>query len=393
MAITLANADNALKTVYLDAVSEQLNYNASPFLAQIEKTSENIWGKEVRKLVIHGINGGIGAGTEDGDLPKANGNQYAEFKATLKNLYGVIEISDKALKASENNAGAFVSLLNAEMDGLIKASRINFGRMLFGDGTGTLSYINHAGTGAIEVDNISNFVEGMVVDVRDTMGRLVEGCTGKTVAFVDTANRSIMLADIDESSLASIKTSYTITMQGSYKNEITGLGALFGKYKTDIYGLRYDDNYWLEPCIFESNGEITEDMIQRVLDQIDKNAGGSINFMVCSYGVRRKLQQLFAQNHSYVGTMEIKGGYKAMSYNGIPIVADRFCPEGCIYMLNTDDFALHQLGDWQWLTGDDGKVLRQIPGKPIYTATLVKYAELICSRPFAQGAITGIMEE
>ena len=393
MAITLANADNALKTVYLDAVSEQLNYNASPFLAQIEKTSENIWGKEVRKLVIHGINGGIGAGTEDGDLPKATGNQYAELKATLKNLYGVIEISDKALKASENNAGAFVSLLNAEMDGLIKASRFNFGRILFGDGSGTLARVNFVSENKIAVDSVKNFEVGMIVEVRDGLGKLVDGCSGKTVVDIDTVGVAIQLSDCDEASLENVRTNYTINLQGSYKNEITGLGSLFGNNRYSIHGLVYGDNPWLEPYIISDAGEVSEDMIQRVLDKIEERASGNINFMVCSYGVRRKLQQLFAQNHSYVGTMEIKGGYKAMSYNGIPIVADRFCPEGCMYMLNTDDFALHQLCDWQWLTGDDGKVLRQIPGKPIYTATMVKYAELICSRPFAQGAITGIMEE
>lgn len=81
-----------------------------------------------------------------------------------------------------------------------------------------------------------------------------------------------------------------------------------------------------------------------------------------------------------------------MSYNGIPIVADRFCPEGTMYLLNTNDFTLHQLCDWQWLEGEDGKVLKQIAGKPVYTATLVKYADLICARPNGQGMISGITE-
>ena len=74
MAVNLTNADNALKTVYLDAISEQLNYNVNPFLAAIEKSTNDVWGKEVRKLAIYGMNGGIGAGTEDGDLPQASGN-------------------------------------------------------------------------------------------------------------------------------------------------------------------------------------------------------------------------------------------------------------------------------------------------------------------------------
>ena len=89
----------------------------------------------------------------------------------------------------------------------------------------------------------------------------------------------------------------------------------------------------------------------------------------------------------------IEGGFTALSFGGIPVVADRFCPEGTMYLLNTDDFALHQLCDWQWLEGEDGKVLKQIPGKPVYTATLVKYAELMCYRPCGQGCLTGITEK
>ena len=122
MAVTLANADKALKSLYLDVVSEQLNTKANPLLAAIKQSTNDVWGKEIRKLAIYGVNGGIGAGTEDGDLPDAVGNNYEQFVVTLKNLYGTVEISDKAVRASENNTGAFVSLLNAEMEGLLKAT-------------------------------------------------------------------------------------------------------------------------------------------------------------------------------------------------------------------------------------------------------------------------------
>lgn len=91
--------------------------------------------------------------------------------------------------------------------------------------------------------------------------------------------------------------------------------------------------------------------------------------------------------------MQLEGGFTALSYNGIPIVADRFCPDGTMYFLNTDDFALHQLCDWQWLEGEDGKILKQIPGKPVYSVTLVKYAELMCYRPAGQAMVTGISEK
>ena len=48
--VTLQSAENALKTLYLGVVSDQLNTNANPLLAMIEQTSSDVWGKEIRKL-------------------------------------------------------------------------------------------------------------------------------------------------------------------------------------------------------------------------------------------------------------------------------------------------------------------------------------------------------
>ena len=70
--INVSNADKALKTYYLDVVSNSLNTKVNPLLARFEQTSADVWGKEVRKVVSDGINGGFGAGTETGDLPVAS---------------------------------------------------------------------------------------------------------------------------------------------------------------------------------------------------------------------------------------------------------------------------------------------------------------------------------
>ncbi|MEG2450158.1 MAG: phage major capsid protein, partial [Clostridia bacterium] len=111
--VTISNADKALKTFYLGVLADQLNIGVNPLLAKIGQTSADVWGKEVKKLAPYGINGGIGSGAENDDLPTSGGNNYAQFTLSLKNLFGKIEISEKAVRASENSAGAFVNLLNA----------------------------------------------------------------------------------------------------------------------------------------------------------------------------------------------------------------------------------------------------------------------------------------
>ncbi|MGN0822565.1 MAG: phage major capsid protein, partial [Candidatus Gallimonas sp.] len=179
-------------------------------------------------------------------------------------------------------------------------------------------------------------------------------------------------------------------VQGSYGLELTGLGAIFSDSAT-LYGVTRSGNHWLTPYRETAVGTITETKIQKAIDALEENAGSKVNFIVCSWGVRRALASALAQ-YRQTESMTLEGGFRAISFNGIPVVADRFCPSGTMYLLNTDDFCLHQLCDWQWLEGEDGKILKQKAGKPVYTATLVKYAELICSRPCGQAKLSGITE-
>ena len=44
---------------------------------------------------------------------------------------------------------------------------------------------------------------------------------------------------------------------------------------------------------------------------------------------------------------------------------------------------MHELCDWEWLSNDKGQILRQKEGYPVHSATLVKYADLICDKPCA----------
>ncbi|MCI5838256.1 MAG: phage major capsid protein [Christensenellaceae bacterium] len=388
--VTMNSADKALKSLYLGVVADQLNTQVNPLLARIKQTTQDVWGKEVRKLARYGVNGGIGAGTETGDLPDAQGNNYEQFVLTLKNLYGTIEISDKAVRASENNAGAFVNLLNAEMEGLIKSSSFNFGRMLFGDGTGKLAAVASVGSdGTVVFDSVKNVFEGMVVDFLHN-GSVISGCAQRTVKIVDRTNKKVTFAGAAISSTA-VAAGDIITVQNSYNQEITGLGAIF-KSTGSIYGLSRTDNKWLVPYMKDSVGSISETVIQKAIDEIEETTGSKVNFIVCSSGVKRALQSYLAQYKRNVDMTTLEGGYTTMTFNGIPVVSDRFCPDGTMYLLNTDDFALHQLCDWQWLETQDGKILKQIAGKPVYTATLVKYADILCSRPCGQGMLSGITE-
>lgn len=386
--VTLETADSVLKSFYLDAVTDALNVKINPLLARIKRTTANVVGKDVKKAVRVGINGGFGAGSETGTLPTAGENEYVQFVATLKNLYGTIEISDKALRAAANSEGSFVNLLNDEMTSLVKSASFNFGRMLFGDGKGRFGKVVSVDGNTVKMNSTKGIVEGMIVSFCTSSGSSIALAQKRKVLSVDREKSEIVL-DGNTLSDAILPANSQIYVQESIRNEITGLGAIFSE--NALYGV--DRTYSaMQPYMKEDVGSITENVIQTAIDKIEENSGSQVNFIVCSWGVRRALAEYFKSFKTMLPTMELEGGFHAMSFNGIPIVADKFCPDGTMYLLNTDDFAFHQLCDWQWLESEDGKILKQVAGKPVYTATLVKYAELMCDRPAGQGMLSGITE-
>lgn len=387
--VTMTSADKALKTFYLGVVAEQLNTAVNPLLARFEQTTNDVWGKEIRKLATYGINGGIGAGSEEGELPTPGGNNYAQFVLTLKNLYGTIEISDKAIRASQNNSGAFLSLLEAEMEGLLKASKFNFGRMLYGDGSGVLCTATSQSGNSIAVNSVKNITEGMIVDVIDPETGSVL-FKARRILEVGRDNKLVVLGG-DSISTGSIPSGSILTVQNSYNRELTGIGAIFGDSRT-LYGLDRSDNPWLKPYT-KTASTVNDLALQNCVDHLEETVGSTANFIVCSSGVKRNYQDYMSTNRSNIDIMNLTGGCKALSFGGIPLISDRFVPQGTLYVLNTDDFHIHQLCDWRWLEDDNGKVLKQVAGKPVYTATLVKYADIICDRPIGQARITGANEK
>lgn len=378
--VTLQSAESALKSVYLGAVTELLNTKANPLLAKIEQTSTDVCGKEIRKAAKYGINGGVGAGDETGTLPTASSVSYLQFVATLKNLYGQIEISDKAIRASADGQGAFTDLLNSELTDLLNASKFNLGRMLYGDGSGKLATITDVE--GKTVDSTRNLAPGLLVDVYSAAGALV--ANGLKITDVSYEDGTIELSSWP-TSLANNAVMY---VQGSKNKEITGIGSLFSSSGT-LYGLSKSSYSFLN-SYSKTSSTLDEIVIQKVIDKLEMESGSVIDFIACSAKAKYAFQDYMASYKRNIDIMELNGGYKSLSYNGIPLVYDRFVPEGQMIFLDTKAFKLHQLCDWRYLETENGKILRQTQGKPTYTATLVKYCDLICDSPNGQGRITGI---
>lgn len=233
------------------------------------------------------------------------------------------------------------------------------------------------------MDSVRNLIEGMVVDFYDGNTKVAQA-SGFRITYVDRPNNIVHLNFPSNFSYELIEEDFTMYVQNSKDFEITGLGAIFDDNATHLYGLKKSDYPWLKPYTSSKQTEISDGLIQSAIDFLEEASGSTVNYIACSSGVRRAYQEYLGAFRRNIEVMSLNGGYKAITYNGIPVVADRFVPEGTMYLLNTNDFTMHQLCDWKWLEGEDGRVLKQNVGYPTYTATLVKYADLICNKPYCR---------
>jgi hypothetical protein len=380
--ITIQNVDEALKDYYLEAFTAQMD-SASPFYNAIEKSTTNVYGKDVKLSIVKGTMCSIVAGDEDGDLPKPYSNRYYSITMPLKNIYGTIELSDKAIRASRDSSGAFVNLLNAEMEGLVNSAKANFSRMLFGDGNGYLALTKDKYDDyCVTVDNVKTSFIGLTVDIRKGNDVAISGAK---IVEVNTEYNYIKL-DVDpDDNVCGM--GYKVYMSGAYGKEITGLSGIFTP--DVLYGYNKEENSYFKPYVDTMElKNFTEDTLVELINMMDSKFDSKINMILCSHDIKKKIAGFMKDSRRVVNSTDIAEGYSSVIVNDINVYADKYCPEKTLYLLNTDDFCLNQLCDWEWLEDEDGKILRQVNGKAAYTATLVKYAELICKKPCGQCRIS-----
>lgn len=381
-------AAEALKYFYLDGLVSQINENADPFTAQIEKNSQGVVGSDIVMGLQYGRHGGVGNAADDGSLPTVNPRKHAQAKWATKNLFATFQITQKLMDASKTSAGAFENMLTNEVQTLETDAKDNFSRQALGDGTGVLTAASGVREGAsndiLPVDDTTFFAEGMLVDIWDTSGNAYLH-QGVEVTTVDDDNLKLTFYGVTLD--ANIAVGDQIYIHGSKDIELTGVKSVFEN--TTLYGIDRTTNKWLSPKRVNLAGEIAEVDIQKGIHHVNSKAGSKINFILCSYGVERAYSNLLAATKQIVNSIELKGGFKAISFNGIPLTSGKYVSEGKMYLMDLADWKMYQMSEYSWMNAD-GEMLKWVGGKAAYQAVLYKFADIGCRRPIGQYEIYGI---
>lgn len=377
----LITFEKALKENYLPVWRNQLGVEPSALLGKIKKILCKS-NKIVASAPV-GLSGGFGFGAEGQATPASGGVRFERFETNAKDMYVNIAISAKAVRLTDT-AGAMANALDVEVKGAYETAKWNVGRALFGNGTGILTTCSEVGTSSntITVADTKYLKEGLIVDIYATGGSTPQSDgAGRRIVSVDRTNKTITV-----SGDAATFSEGFITVQNSYKREITGLGAIFDDDVTSIYGITKSTNPFLYPIGVDAGDAIEDGVITKALRMAKNDKNSNVDMLLCGDDAYDSYIDYLRTNNIRVEDMSktITGGFKAIKFifgnTEVDIVNDSFVPADEMWGVDTKSLELHTQ-EWNFADLQGGGIFNLMENQSVYRALLCNYGDLICTNP------------
>lgn len=414
--------DAIYKKFYLPAVRDLLN-NKKVLSRYIRTNTEDVSGDEAIISVNIGRNEGIGHIDEQGKLPDPMKQVYSTLRYRMRYYYGRILFSGPSSASSRNDRGAFIRVMDGEIKGLARDMQVDANRVWFGDGSGRLARISAVSGSTYTLEKPGGFDQNYGLGtqyIRDGMRVSVvrtDGVSGEVANAWNTigGNRAYYVVNTNYAAgtcqfsatpggtaaalavvpvpgvaenwylFRSSEVSSTLAEQDSaIMNEPFGLAAIvddanpFGGFSggTNLLGgLDSTTNSIWRAAVVDNSGipmPFSQDLLQQGMDLVDQLGDGNVELFVTTHGIRRQYVNTLVANKRYVGTMELDGGFKAVTYDERPMVVDKDCTRGRIYGLDLNTLMFFMENDYQWMDAD-GSILQRLLDKDAYQATLYRY--------------------
>jgi hypothetical protein len=174
--------------------------------------------------------------------------------------------------------------------------------------------------------------------------------------------------------------------QGSYNNEITGIGAVMDDTVATVYGVTKAQNPWVNPTVIDAKNDLTDIVLYNGVADAAKYKNTKIDMLLCG-DEAFKAYQLYMREHNTVlvdKTMKFAGGAVGYILNvgsqEVVLVNESFVPTNEIWGVCTSDWQFHHT-DLDFASVDDASAFERIPGTTKFGALLAMYGNLICENP------------
>jgi len=403
MPLNLTNFAPILKTLFTPSKVENLVYKGNPFLASLPKKTD-FYGSDRKVPMIYGNPQGRSASFTTAQGNKGNTASIA-FLVTRNKDYQLLSIDGETLKASANDAGAFLAARKTEIENGFKNITSALSVDVFGNGSGVRgqilagSAINTSTLTLSDRSDIVKFEVGMQLQVSSANGG---GAVRTGTMFVVSVNRSVGSFVVAATAggapaaadtlIAAIAASDFILAAGDYDAKLKGLQAWLvygGVSSTTFFGVnRTTDSerlagVWsdlsalpIEEALIEAGTQmqVVGSMVDRVWMNPVKMAD-----LVKSLGA--KVQYVDMK----IGEIGFRGVQLQLNDSVVEVFSDRNCPKERMFFLQTDSWLLHSLGEAPGILNlDTLEALREATSDGI-EIRIGHYSQLVCTAPGYNG--------
>lgn len=391
--------DDALRIDYQPMIRKQFS-EESVLLNNLEKgefDSTDARGSFVRITLQKSQHVATGAKPEGYSLPAKNYTRLETSDVYSKSNYGRVEVSGQVMKASRDNKGAAMKALEVEMQAVTSGMRNDINRQLAcGNGVGTLALDNGGsqtttwtldsllGIGFTTPSSASHeaaptkyFIAGMKVDVGDATTQSTIDVDSASVTSVDSATQitGTTITGADDNGYFMREDAYAAEMMGL--RGIVDDGGHLDTFQT-IQRTGTGNSYWKSSVVDKGSAAspetLQESFMQDAFTLSEKN-GGKVGLIFTTFGLRDSYASILQSDKRFVNTTELKGGFKAIDFNGTPVVPDKDCTPYNMYFLDKSTITLFEQSPISW-ADEDGAVLSRVDGYDAYEAYLYYYANL-----------------
>lgn len=394
-----------LKDVYRGRVVEQLN-NSVLIPQIIGRETEDFVGNQVVLAVHKQRSAGVFARGENQAFADPGAQLYAKLTYDIKALYGRLRFTGLSKVKTATSAGAFIKVLEGEVNGLRNDLMMDYGRQLYGDGTARICSGAASSSTTINLRPISGgtvdtneplrkgeLYIGMMIDI-GTQAAPTSVAAGREITDINVANKTITISG---AAISMTSGTHFIFRQGNagagVSYEISGLQQLMPTAPNSFGGVDASaaGNGWWDIQRINANGALSLNHLTRAWNE-GAIQGSDFSAVVTTFGIQRALFNLLQPQVRYMEPLNIQGGFKALEYMGKPFIADRMAPFGKIFFLDGRFVTMYDTGDWDWLQ-EDGNVLKWVVGFDAWEAVLAKYCNLGASRRNVQVLVYGLTDD
>lgn len=339
MSTNMETIAGALKRVYANNTARMQN---------LEHRAIDEIAKSARKLSPGGEgyfgsindygNESVGALNEGEQFRTIDNEHYDQFKVLPKFNYAPVEITGVVAKAAEGDEESFVNVVLDALDRAKERLLKDENRQFYGLGTGLLA--SPAGSVAsnatsFSVDSAQYLRANMVIDIYNGATKTVDS---KRISDVDKVNGVVYFA-----------TSVGVALVSSdqlVKENIRDAALADGKEMMGLRGIVDDgtdlttfqnlsaaaNRIWRGRRIDAGSTNLTQDLIQRLIDDVEVLSGEVVDTLIMHKKQRRKYLDIVMPQKRYAD-QNLDAGFQKVSFNGMELWLDNDCQDDRLYAI------------------------------------------------------------